>query len=142
MNAAWTLRNGSTDYWEVVRCMDAHAGRRDSWWRQDVARRRAALYHEAKVTQAMSLADLAEEYVFFTHAVLFCFADFDRDPVFDYVTEYDPSCQPFHVDFPDALFAGLVHNDSLGWNHRLLLVPRSHWAGLDWFLERPVRDRP
>src|SRR5262245_24004021 len=91
-------------------------------------------YHEKRFEAAATLAELVGEYVFFTHAALFCHADFDRDPVYDFVAEQAPDCLPFHVDFLRPIFSGLDLPGDPSWNFRLLAVQRRYWPALDWFL--------
>lgn len=95
-------------------------------------------YHHQKVSQAASLKDLEEEYVFFTHAILFTHADFDRDPVYDFVTSASANlagdCPPFHITFPNAVFQGLDLDGDPAWNFRVIAAPRSYWPRLDSWL--------
>jgi hypothetical protein len=89
---------------------------------------------QARIGSAASLTDLLEEYVFFTHGPLFCFARFDKDPVYDFFADQDEEIQVAHLDFPDPIFEGLAFRGDEAWNYRLLLIEKKYWTKLNRFL--------
>lgn len=93
-------------------------------------------YHQLRVSQAASLADLSKEYALFTHAPLFVFTPLSRDPVWDYTSTVSEEVVAFHMDFPSPIFHGLTRNGDHAWNHRLLLCPKHLWKPLEMCLSK------
>jgi len=92
-----------------------------------------SLPHIGKVQLAHSLKDLARDYVFFTHALLFTHAGFQADPVEEWMVTNDCVGAVFAVQFAERLFSGLrigdpQHRDH--YNHLLMGCERPVWAKL------------
>ena len=96
--------------------------------------------HVRKFSNAARLADLAEEYVFFTHGLLFTHAFWLRDPIVDHIVEQKGEADPFHIQLPMPIFrwfdakdpSGNVVDDS--WNYQICAIPKEQWDPLFAFL--------
>jgi hypothetical protein len=92
-------------------------------------------YHALRVSQATALADLVEDYAFFTPAPLFTHGEWTSDPVEDYV-RLTPACCPFVITLPKPVFVGLRHRGNPSWNYRIMACPRDTWPGLYNYLAK------
>lgn len=91
-----------------------------------------------RLSRAARLADLTEEFAFFTHAPFFTHARWNRDPALDYA-EATPGCEVHVIICNQPLFTGLHVRRPDGsrdesWNYRLMACHRSHWVGLRDYL--------
>ena len=80
-------------------------------------------YHKLRFSQATGLVDLAEDYVFYSTAMLFKYGGWRRDPVEDYLREH-PKTQIFKMELSLPVFQGLGDD-----NHRLFVCPKCDWNG-------------
>jgi hypothetical protein len=96
--------------------------------------------HMLRVSQSTGLTDLAEDYVFFTHGLLFTHAYWPQDPIVTYIIESQGACTPFHIQVPRPVFKWFDAKDPTGrvlddqWNWQLCGVPKEQWPGLFAFL--------
>lgn len=92
--------------------------------------------HEARLSSATSLIDLATDYVFFTHGLLFTHAAWVRDPVVDHIAATKGECDPIHVQLPRPVFKFFDAKDPNGillddqWNRQVCMVERAKWGRL------------
>lgn len=83
---------------------------------------------EEAYSAAASLSDLAEDYAFFTHALLFTHGGLDVDPVQDFINEHPGEVGVFQLNFPRPIFSGLEQpaiRDS-SWNYALIGCPKEN----------------
>lgn len=96
--------------------------------------------HVEKFSKAASLAELADEYVYFTHGLLFTHGNWFRDPVVDFIIEHGGDVEPFHIQLPYAIFKWFDAKDHEGrviddaWNYQICAVQKEHWEALFAFL--------
>lgn len=77
-----------------------------------------------QITSAARLADLTDEYVFFSHGPFYLWSGLEFDPVADLIAR-EGMPPPALLTCQLQLFAGLAPNASLAeWEHRLLALPR------------------
>jgi len=89
-----------------------------------------------RVGAATRLADLAEEYAFFTPAVLYLHGGFTDAPLADLLAAR-PAVRFFFRKFARPLFRGLKapSNGNPDWNFALWAVERAHWPAVaDWLV--------
>ena len=96
-------------------------------------------YCQYKFTQAESLSVIAAEYKLFTHGLLFTHGGWDRDPINDYLLEYNPEFAPLVIDLPERPFSGMVCKDENGnrrseWCYKLLAIKNEGWDELFAFM--------
>jgi hypothetical protein len=94
-----------------------------------------------KISKAATLAELAKEYALFSHAALFVYGNWIRDPIQDYIIHEDPDCKPFWIDFDSPIFSGMFFRTRGGktnrdWAYRLMACPLDSWGGLMSFLQQ------
>jgi hypothetical protein len=95
-----------------------------------------------RLSRVASLEDLAEEYVLFTHALLFTHAYWPCDPIEEHIVQSNGACNPFQILLPRPVFVGCDARDPAGnlltteWNYRLVAVPKEEWQPLFLFLSR------
>ena len=92
---------------------------------------------EAKFT----LADMAEDWHFFTHGAFFAFAEFDfprEDPVADWYLSQPYPVEILRQPFRKAVFEGLdmvvPGMGGLSWDHVVCGIRKEYWPGLYHFL--------
>lgn len=96
--------------------------------------------HTLRFSQAASLASLAEEYVYFSHGILFTYFDWSHDPVSDVVKDTGGNITPFRIELPAPVFKFLnikdVNNNTVddSWNRTILAVKKEEWPQLFRFL--------
>ncbi len=96
--------------------------------------------HTLRFSQAASLASLAEEYVYFSHGILFTYFDWSHDPVADCVRDTGGKVNPFRVELPAPVFKFLDVKDANNnvvddsWNRTILAVKKDEWPSLFSFL--------
>lgn len=86
---------------------------------------------------ARALAELADEYEFFTPAILYLYARFRDPPLADFVYMVHPDCRFYFHKFDRPIFTGLEarSNKDPAWNFALWAVKREHWPALcDWMV--------
>jgi hypothetical protein len=108
---------------------------REGVGKRELSPRDGPPYHAARVSKATGLRDLAEEYVLFSHGLLFTHGHWSTDPVVDYVQTQDPECLPFAIQLPRPVFSGLTYRapssgGDTSWNSILMAVLKEHWPGL------------
>lgn len=96
-------------------------------------------YCALKVYQASTLAILSKEYKLFSHGLLFTHGGWDRDPLSDYLAEWNPEFAPFVIDLPSRVFSGMTCKDERGhrraeWCYKLLAIRHEGWEGLFAFM--------
>jgi len=97
-------------------------------------------YDKKAFSHKATLMELSQTYVFFTHAALFTYGNWARDPINDYIAEEDPYCFPFWMSFDKPIFSGLFCRDKntkrtyREWNYRLIGCPKNSWPDLQKFL--------
>ena len=94
---------------------------------------------ELKFSQVTRLADLAAEYKFFTHALLFTHGRWPRDPINDYLIEENPEHAPLVMDLPSNFLLGMWAKDEHGhhrydWGKKLLAIRHEGWEQLFAFM--------
>lgn len=94
------------------------------------------------VGQAKALAELAEDFAFFTPAVLYLHAGVTDEPLGDFRQQFGQPADVYHFRFPHRLFAGLdAPCGDREWNHALWAVRRHVWpALLDFYLSIVMLD--
>lgn len=93
--------------------------------------------YELPCGQAKALVEMADEYVFFTPALLYLYARFHDAPLADFVIMVRPSCKFYYKKFDRPVFKGLEarSNKDPAWNFALWAVKREHWPMLcDWLV--------
>jgi hypothetical protein len=85
-------------------------------------------YHTMRLSSAVSLTDLAVDYVFFTPALLFTHGEWVTDPIEDYIRE-DKECCPFQLNLPRPAFTGLTLKGDEAWNYRIMACLKPQWTG-------------
>lgn len=89
---------------------------------------------------AASLQELSEEYVYFTHGLLFTHGFWRTDPIVDHIVETGGECAPFAVQMPMPVFRWFEGKDVGGevvdgrWNKQICVVAKEHWPALYRFL--------
>jgi hypothetical protein len=94
--------------------------------------------------QAKSLVEMADEYAFFTPAILYLYARFHDAPLADFVYMERPSCRFYFKKFDKPIFKGLEarSNKDPAWNFALWAVKREHWALLcNWLVSITLTNR-
>jgi hypothetical protein len=95
---------------------------------------------EKRMSSLKRLSDLTVDHVLFSHASLFCYGRWQRDPISDYVIEQKGDCQPFMLQMPKPPFRFLDCKDPSGkllyegWNFNLVACPKEKWDGLFKFI--------
>jgi hypothetical protein len=87
-----------------------------------------ASIQEEDYSAAATLGDLAEDYAFFTHALLFTQGGLDVDPVQDFINENRGEVGVFQLNFSRPVFSGLEQpaiRDS-SWNYTLIGCPKEN----------------
>src|SRR5271169_5285040 len=90
------------------------------------------VYCQMKFSKATSLAELSEDYQFFTHGLLFTHGGWNRDPINDYVVEYNPEFIPIVIDLPKPIILGMEckdenHQPRADWCYKLLAIRHEGW---------------
>jgi hypothetical protein len=82
---------------------------------------------ELRIGSAESLAVLAEEYAFFTPAVLYMYGQFYDGPLVDLMYERQENIPLYYKKFHRPIFRGLETPDGdTSWNHAMWAVRRDH----------------
>ena len=105
---------------------------------------KAVKIHSARFSQAASLTELATEYVFFTHAALFCYGKWpeEQDPLIHYIIETAGKSVPINVQLPTPVFKFLDVKDESGkvtsqhWNSTIAVCRKDEWPGLFSFMSK------
>lgn len=93
------------------------------------------------VDKAKSLAELAEDFAFFTPAVLYLHAGMTDEPLGDFRQQHGFSAEIYHFRFAHQLFRGLHIHDDPDWNFVLWGVRREVWPALrDFYLSIMLLD--
>jgi hypothetical protein len=92
-------------------------------------------YCQLKFSQADTLAVIAAEYKLFTHGLMFTHGGWDRDPLNDYVVEWNPEFAPLVLDLHRRVFFGMGCKDENGrrrseWCYKLLAIRHEGWKEL------------
>jgi hypothetical protein len=91
--------------------------------------------YEIRFGRAERLSDFAEEYQFFTPALLYLHGRFSDEPFAQFIDEYAPCLQLMHRQFQRPVFRGLTTPDGdEAWNHVLWAVEKPVWEELENFL--------
>ena len=87
-------------------------------------------FEKLEVSSLASLGDLAKDYVFFNHGVLFTYGGMNVDPAQEYVTEH--KCEIRMVMMPKPVFKDVSNRkkEFVHWDHSLLAVDTNHWVEL------------
>jgi len=87
-----------------------------------------------QVRKVYTLAEMAQEFEFFTTAVICTAGRFDRDPLEEFNRLHpsdNPAELPFVLDYVDPFFAGLgiglCAGRPVNWDHRLCGIVRERW---------------
>lgn len=94
---------------------------------------------QLKFSQAESLSTLANEYKLFTHGLLFTHGGWDRDPISDWLVEWQPEYAPVVIDLPSRFLLGMECRDERRrlrseWCYKLLAIRQEGWDELFAFL--------
>jgi hypothetical protein len=88
-----------------------------------------------------TLTDLVDEYVLFTHGLVFTHGAWLQDPLQDYVTSMDTDCRLHALELPSPVFRWFdgrspVDRQTLdtSWNRKIMACPKRSWNGLYRFL--------
>ena len=89
---------------------------------------------EKRVSQATKLADLADQYHFYTPALLYTYVRLmGREPFHDFSAEYGQDVVPISLKFDKPMFAGLEVDSNPAWNHYIYGMEHQHFANfLGW----------
>ena len=87
-------------------------------------------FEKLEVSSLASLSDLATDYVFFNHGVLFTYGGMNVDPAQEYAIEH--KCEIRMVRMPKPVFKDVSNRkkEFAHWDHSLLAVDTNHWVGL------------
>jgi len=88
------------------------------------------------ISQAQSLADLMEQYAFFTPAILFCVGGLDRDPMEEFAQKCNEQIEIFNLPVTEQLFYGLEdrHQPENDWNHYLFGIQKDKFEDFNRFM--------
>lgn len=86
--------------------------------------------YELNLGQAESLARLAEDYSFFSPALLYLYGHFYDGLLLDYMYEQRENVKIFTKLFRRPIFDGLAVGADGSWNHALFAVRRDQWGSL------------
>jgi len=90
--------------------------------------------HLLPLGRAKSLTELAQDYAFFTPAILYLHGYMTDDPLVDFLHEYQQNVEFFFYRFDRRIFAGLDTSDGdVDWNHAVWAVRREHWEAFKSF---------
>jgi hypothetical protein len=90
--------------------------------------------------QPKTLCDLADEFVFFTPALILQVGMFNKDPVAEYIAtrEVKEELRPVAIDSPRPFFgnlgASIIGGVEVRWAHRLYMVRKEGWQDCNAFL--------
>lgn len=104
-----------------------------------------ALPHIRKASFAHRLADVQQDYAFFTHGLLFTHGGFQTDPVEEWMLVNDCPGAVFALEFAQPLFCGLTIPDPVHGHHynRLLMgCERPVWDKLYRYLNTIIAADP
>lgn len=91
-----------------------------------------------KVQMTEKLSALSDDFVFFTHALLFTEAKMQYDPLEELMLKKDNYDMVFSVQYNKPLFNGLVFPDGSSWNRILLGCKKEHWLDVYTLLNTMV----
>lgn len=89
---------------------------------------------ELPLGRAVSLTELAQDYAFFTPAILYLHGLMTDDPLVDFLYSYQQNVEFYFHKFNRRIFAGLEAKDGDGdWNYAIWAVRREHWEAFKSF---------
>ena len=100
--------------------------------------------HQLRLSEATMLKDLAEEYVFYTPALLHIVVPLQGcDPFTVFLQEYNKEVLPLSVRLNRPIFKGLDLGPIKDWNYLLFAMERKHFKHyLPWMQSLTFADRP
>lgn len=90
--------------------------------------------------QPRTLLDLADEFVFFTPALVLQVGMFNKDPVAEYIAarQVTEELRPISIDSPQPFFgnlgASIIGGAEVRWANRLYMVRKEGWAACNAFI--------
>lgn len=95
-----------------------------------------------KVQITERLSALSDEFVFFTHALLFTEIKMQYDPIEELMLKKDAYDTVFAFQYNKSLFKGLTFPDGSSWNNVLLGCKKEHWQEVHQLLNTMVVVSP
>lgn len=86
--------------------------------------------YELNLGQAESLSRLAEEYAFFSPALLYLYGRMSDGPLLDFMQSRRENIRLFYKRFRVQIFDGLAVGTDGAWNHALWAVRLDQWPSL------------
>lgn len=91
--------------------------------------------HVLRISEAAQLADLTEEYAFFTPALIYMRVRLlGRDPLAQFALESHHDVTPVSMKFAKPVFRGLNLGHDVSWNHVLFGMPQEYWEAFKGFM--------
>ena len=86
-----------------------------------------------KIAGYRSLAGVADEFAFYTPAIVHLYGNLTFDPLTEFIRDYGKDAESFSMSFSKPVFSGLDCEGDESWNYVLYAMPHEHWPHyLNW----------